>query len=376
MKKSKEMKATSRMLLKSNGKRLTEWLNIAFLVRVTRRNVNLSLLIFLTVYMLLSQITRKIVMKTFPQSYNTQSFDVRSVTLKPGLIEMINSTEENRPSMYDIDYLLENKYLCSSTSKVDVVIMVYTAVTYFERRKIMRQTWLNKTLLSSLGTAKFIFLLGTVNDQALQSEIDKEFKQHGDILQGNFLDTYANLTYKGVMGFKWLSENCKNAQILVKADDDIVINIYRFYEEVIPEMKLHDRQVFCWRSARSIIFRGVRHKSFLPKNYFYGQHSYPLYCKGPFVFMTFDLVPLILKSASVTPFLWLEDVYLYGLVMQNIPGISYKQYKKGYDFHLDIANVMECFNRTACEMFVAGVSHEDEMIPVWKSMLKQSHRAL
>ncbi|XP_060582379.1 beta-1,3-galactosyltransferase 1-like [Ruditapes philippinarum] len=358
---------------KSHGNRLSKWLKIDFLVRTSRRNVNFALLIFLIVYILLSQLTRKVFVTTVHQP-GTEAVDVKSITLKPGLKEMINSTEKNVPSMFNIGYLLQNKHLCSSSEIVDAAVMVYTATANFERRKIMRETWLNKTLLSNLGTTKFIFLLGTANEQELQSEIDKEFKQYGDILQGDFLDTYANLTLKGIMGLKWLSENCKNAKILIKADDDIVINVFRFYEEVVPEMKLHDRQVFCWRSARSIIFRGVRHKSYLPKNYFYGQHSYPLYCKGPFVFMSFDLVPLILKSASITPFLWLEDVYLYGLVMQNIPGISYKQYRKGYDFHLDIANVMECFNRTACEMFVAGVSHEGEMLPIWTSMLKQSHR--
>ncbi|XP_045205497.2 beta-1,3-galactosyltransferase 1-like [Mercenaria mercenaria] len=349
---------------------LMKCLNISFLSRTIRRHNQLSLCLLLIGYVVVLHLVKTIVTKGSDRSDET--INIRSITIKPGLKEMINATEEYFP--YNAAYLLENKYLCSSSETVDVVIMVYTATGNFDRRNIMRQTWLNRTLISSLGEARFIFLLGTVNDMAIQSEIDKEFKQHADILQGDFLDTYANLTLKGVMGLKWLSENCKNAKLLIKADDDIVINIYRFFEEVVPQMLLREQQVFCWRSARSIIFRGVKHKSYLPKNYFYGQHSYPLYCKGPFVFLTFDLVPLILKSASITPFLWLEDVYLYGLVMQNIPGISYKQFRKGVDFHLDIGDVMECFSRTECEMFVAGVSKVDEMMPVWTAMLKQSHR--
>lgn len=345
-----------------------------FLPTFFRRNTQLCLCLVLGVYIVLSTFTRQVLQEdNQPVEYNDES----SVTLKPGLLELINATEINFPSTLNAEYILQNKGLCSSTASVTFVVMVYTAPTHFDRRKLMRETWLNQTILSAVGSAKYVFLLGQVNTTSLQSEIEQEFKQYGDIVQGNFMDTYANLTLKGVMGLKWLSENCQNAKLLIKSDDDMVINIYRFFNEIVPEMLTRKEQVFCWRSPRSIIFRGVKHKSYLPKNYFHGMHSYPLYCKGPFVFMTFDIVPLLLKSVAITPFIWLEDVYLYGVVMQNIPSIKYAQFIRGVDFDLEISSVMKCFNNTyvRCEMFAAGVSGADDMMPVWTSMLKLNKQA-
>ena len=45
-------------------------------------------------------------------------------------------------------------------------------------------------------------------------------------MQGNFLDTYYNLTYKSVMGHLWVSEFCRQAELVVKTDDDIYVDLY------------------------------------------------------------------------------------------------------------------------------------------------------
>ena len=55
---------------------------------------------------------------------------------------------------------------------------------------------------------------------------DRENEQHRDLVQGNFLDTYYNLTYKSVMGHLWVSEFCRQAELVVKADDDIYVDLY------------------------------------------------------------------------------------------------------------------------------------------------------
>ena len=37
-----------------------------------------------------------------------------------------------------------------------------------------------------------------------------------DIVQGSFLDTYKNLTYKSVMGQHWVSTNCQVLRVFIK----------------------------------------------------------------------------------------------------------------------------------------------------------------
>ena len=51
--------------------------------------------------------------------------------------------------------------------------------------------------------------------------------------QGNFLDTYKNLTYKHMMGYKWLHRHCPNQpKYVVKADDDVFVEIFHLYHFV------------------------------------------------------------------------------------------------------------------------------------------------
>ncbi|KAB7501291.1 Beta-1,3-galactosyltransferase 5 [Armadillidium nasatum] len=69
-----------------------------------------------------------------------------------------------------------------------------------------------------------IFLVGATNDEAIQKELEQEAKNHGDLLQMNFIDSYRNLTYKTMVSLLWISENCKDVPWILKADDDVVVN--------------------------------------------------------------------------------------------------------------------------------------------------------
>jgi len=60
-----------------------------------------------------------------------------------------------------------------------------------------------------------------------------EFSQHRDLVQGNFTDSYKNMTLKAVLGLRWMSEYCSHAPFAVKTDDDTFLNIF----EIVPLMK-------------------------------------------------------------------------------------------------------------------------------------------
>ena len=54
----------------------------------------------------------------------------------------------------------------------------------------------------------------------------KEFKLEADIVQGDFIDSYHNLTYKNVMGLLWATEYCSGAGVIVKTDDDMWLDLH------------------------------------------------------------------------------------------------------------------------------------------------------
>ena len=72
-------------------------------------------------------------------------------------------------------------------------------------------------------------MLGYSLEQRQQDSIRNESLVHGDIVQGNFLDSYKNLTYKTVMGHLWVSRFCRQAEFVMKADDDIYLDLYGLY---------------------------------------------------------------------------------------------------------------------------------------------------
>ena len=84
--------------------------------------------------------------------------------------------------------------------RFSVLVMVHTAMEHFFRRKEMRRTWLNTTHYSPKHL-KVIFLVGTTGNKTMQEQLRNESNVFHDIIQGDFVDTYRNLTNKGVMGY-------------------------------------------------------------------------------------------------------------------------------------------------------------------------------
>ena len=57
-------------------------------------------------------------------------------------------------------------------------------------------------------------------------EIQNEHLLYGDIVQGDFVDTYRNLSLKAVVGNLWVSKFCSQAEFVVKTDDDMFVDLY------------------------------------------------------------------------------------------------------------------------------------------------------
>ena len=116
--------------------------------------------------------------------------------------------------------------LCDTSSnktKDFIFIYSFTRINDFLIRKAIRKTWANLTLFPSI---KLAFILGKTDDRLTSSLIQNESDLNGDIIQGNFTDTYRNLTYKLLTAFKWISKYCTNAKFIVRIHGDIFLNTF------------------------------------------------------------------------------------------------------------------------------------------------------
>ncbi|KAJ8308055.1 hypothetical protein KUTeg_012929 [Tegillarca granosa] len=151
----------------------------------------------------------------------------------------ITATQEN-------PYLINNRLICRGVTKVSCLVMVHTAPSHIWRRTEMRRTWLNSSHYSP-ENVRVIFLLGTVSDSKLQEDIIQENKKYNDIIQGDFIDSYRNLTNKGVLGYRWISENCMNAELVVKVDDGAFINFLKLFKELKASLIQRKKCIFVIR---------------------------------------------------------------------------------------------------------------------------------
>lgn len=259
---------------------------------------------------------------------------------------------------------MENPLLCASVTNLSVLVIVHSAPAHCEIRNAIRKTWTNNSYLDpKLGTVKVLFLLGQIHNTKIQADLEHEFAEFKDILQGDFEDDYHNLSVKGVMGFKWITERCLNAKVVIKVDDDVVVNMGEVLADLGTYMK--PKTVMCRISTRAPIFRKKTEKWYVPEHLFPNQQYFPSYCTGVYVSFSIDLIPKLLQSAYVTPHFWIDDVYLYGLLLYNVPNVTVTRIKETQFQHLS-----DIRKRSVCRRLVVLLEERDPklMIDVWHSL--------
>lgn len=79
--------------------------------------------------------------------------------------------------------------------------MVHTARSHFQHRYAIRNTWGSIKVIRNWHL-HLIFLLGVDPESSteFEAQLSNENQEHGDMIMGNFIDSYNNLTYKHLLG--------------------------------------------------------------------------------------------------------------------------------------------------------------------------------
>ena len=116
-------------------------------------------------------------------------------------------------------------------------VAVISAPDHFEKRNIIRRTWLrnlhNQSNRSSVSLTGHGFILGLTGDFEIQKRIKVESKKFKDILQIDMVDGYYNLTLKVVVLLNWLKGHCR-VDFVLKVDDDVYINVRNLMSAMKP----------------------------------------------------------------------------------------------------------------------------------------------
>lgn len=173
---------------------------------------------------------------------------------------------------------------------VDLVVVVCSGLGNFKAREHVRKSW-GLYSKQEIYKTRLVFLVGT-GDKANLEQVLQENRVHGDIIVGNFIDTYRNLTLKSISVLKWMSSFCGNAKYGLKADDDVFI--------------IGSKQI----GAKPI--QDKNSKWYTPKEDF-GEREYPPYVSGTAYAFTIPAAKALYRVTGRVKAFWLEDIYITGL---------------------------------------------------------------
>lgn len=179
---------------------------------------------------------------------------------------------------------LINSPVCSKYNEgILLIIIVSSNPKNCENRDLIRKTWGQQTKY-----AKLLFLMGVPPDSVtlednvttLAVQIHKESVQYQDIVQGTFLDAYRNMTYKHMMGLKWVAHHCPDAKYILKTDDDVVVHTEAVVNFLIRDLSPWGARnlIICDVSKGAEVLRNDSKWSVTKKEY--ADDVYPPYCAG------------------------------------------------------------------------------------------------
>ncbi|KAH6941935.1 hypothetical protein HPB50_024451 [Hyalomma asiaticum] len=220
------------------------------------------------------------------------------------LIYIISCNIKSRP-VTSPQYLTQApKCRIPPTNQTRVLIGVLSGVVNFERRAAIRDTWGGTAVKMGFHV---VFLLGKTADQEVQRKVLVEHRTYDDIVQGDLVDSYENLTYKTVMLVRWAHENCPGIDFVLKIDDDMLLGVWDLAVVVngLVGIKRITDQIATMRPS------GTSSKEQ------YAPDNYPVFLSGTGYLISGDAVSLLEAATREECFFHLEDIYLTAIVAER-----------------------------------------------------------
>ncbi|XP_055771363.1 beta-1,3-galactosyltransferase 1-like [Salvelinus fontinalis] len=226
------------------------------------------------------------------------------------------------PGPYHVEYPSEYIFILDEPEKCReqnpfLVLMVPVAPNNRDAREAVRSTWGSERQV--LGKeVRLFFLLGLPSGEEtaqLQEKVLQESKEHQDLLQSDFIDSYKNLTIKTMVMMEWLSSRCPNASYAMKIDSDMFLNVHNLVYMLIlhsPKENYMSGQV----AIGAAVLHDPSSKWYLPKEVF-PELVYPPYALGLGYVFTLDLPRKLVEASRHVKAVYIEDVYL-GLCMRHL----------------------------------------------------------
>jgi len=199
-----------------------------------------------------------------------------------------------------------------------ILIGLKSAPNSARRRDAIRKTWGNARHYENYP-AQVVFLLGLDSAQA-EKKFD-ELEKDDDLLVGDFVDSFHNLTYKDSLFLTWMKHECPSATYVFKGDDDTLVNPFEL-EKLIK--KEDERQALLEKPMGSVYGSLMQYQPVNRGKGRYGDklwpsNHYPTYVSGGGFLMNRKAAMAIQYYIKITPKIDIDDAFIGALIERAGP---------------------------------------------------------
>lgn len=265
---------------------------------------------------------------------------------------------------HNFKYLKNPVNMCVGKD-IYMIIYVHSSPAYFQKREAIRNTWGNKHLLEQF-LAKIVFVMGRVENEKVMQKLELENAHYGDIVQEDFLDSYRNLTFKGIAALRWISAYCNNSVYTLKTDDDILVNIFKLHKhlkEVVETQIGRKDLLLCNQWLRMAVLRDKNSKWYIPKEDFAPDY-FPPYCSGSAFVLSTDMTGRMFNASLYEKFFWVDDYYITGMLPSHIK-VKQKRLNEAYILNTNIV-YDRLVNDTQNKLIFFHVNKLNRVFSMWR----------
>ncbi|XP_043640862.1 UDP-GlcNAc:betaGal beta-1,3-N-acetylglucosaminyltransferase 9 [Drosophila teissieri] len=212
-----------------------------------------------------------------------------------------------------LDEEIDAERICPKGGEfIKLLVLISSAMSHDAARMSIRQTWMHYGTRRDVGMA---FVLGRGTNETINKALTQENFIYGDLIRGNFIDSYNNLTLKTISTLEWADVHCSKAKYILKTDDDMFINVPKlltFLDKHKDKRTIYGRLAKKWKPIRN-----KKSKYYVSVDQF-AAGVFPSFTTGPAYVLTGDIVHELYLRSLKTVYLKLEDVFTTGIVAKSL----------------------------------------------------------
>ncbi|XP_059399402.1 beta-1,3-galactosyltransferase 2-like [Carassius carassius] len=215
------------------------------------------------------------------------------------------------PSNYH--FILDEPDKCSQWDPF-LVLMVPVAPHQVEVRNAIRSTWGNESSVQGKAVLT-LFLVGLTGGPEAQQKLEEESRQHRDLVQSNFVDSYFNLTIKTMVIMDWLGTRCPQAAYAMKIDSDMYIGLENLMSLLLAPNTPRENYITGYLMWNRAVIRDKNSKWYVSEE-LYPEPKYPTYLLGMGYVFSNDLSGKIVEASKKVKAFNIEDAYVGACLKQ------------------------------------------------------------